>query len=266
MESARKCWAASLGNCSPKLSREHPISQGVFGDGAIRQSGFRNVPAELPGGIDSLSAKILCTHHNSQLSELDDEAKKFADAVRSLGGDARGELAVVDGERFTRWAFKCFAGILTAGWALKGQKVAAAHPIVATIFGHAPIPEGAGLYLVSPSPERPFTGSFEFREFAVDNGNGSMLIGAQLNLFGCNFVLSIAQDQFVELIVTSKGAERLDIFGRTLVYRPTRIGLRVLDRNGHIEFRWREADAVRIEYPIPHQGAARQHAVIPSDS
>lgn len=37
---AKGCWAASLGDCEGKISREHLVSQALFPDGNITVSGL----------------------------------------------------------------------------------------------------------------------------------------------------------------------------------------------------------------------------------
>jgi hypothetical protein len=80
---AKGCWAACLGDCCPKISREHTISQGLFNTDEIMVQGFPwclNKPKAI--GLASLVAKILCQTHNNALSELDSEAKRAFDVFR----------------------------------------------------------------------------------------------------------------------------------------------------------------------------------------
>src|SRR5262249_16794838 len=123
------CWARSIGNCSTKQSLEHFISANLFGrEVAVR--GFRWCPSEFKTiGIGSAGAKILCTTHNTALSELDQAAGR---AKRVLGEMARARedrvvtLRVlgprrfrvrryaIDGHLIERWAIKCLAGLFSA--------------------------------------------------------------------------------------------------------------------------------------------------------
>src|SRR4026208_2176624 len=64
------CWAADLGDCGGKLSGEHLVSASLWTGPAVPASGGPwGEPREI--GISSLTAKILCQHHNSRLSEVD---------------------------------------------------------------------------------------------------------------------------------------------------------------------------------------------------
>src|SRR5438128_1034101 len=66
------CWAASLGDCSDKQSREHQISKGLFTSPTVTVQGFPwCMDAPITIGIGAATAKILCKHHNELLSDLD---------------------------------------------------------------------------------------------------------------------------------------------------------------------------------------------------
>jgi hypothetical protein len=72
-----KCWAASLGDCSEKISGEHVISAGLFLSDKIFVQGFswcRDAPKEI--GSASFVKNILCRKHNSDLSPVDEAGIK----------------------------------------------------------------------------------------------------------------------------------------------------------------------------------------------
>ena len=84
------CWAQSLGDCSDKMSREHIFSEGVhFADKVFVQglSWCKDEPREV--GLSSLTAKILCKKHNSEISFADAAAtstiKFFEESIRLYG-------------------------------------------------------------------------------------------------------------------------------------------------------------------------------------
>jgi hypothetical protein len=97
------CWAAPLGNCGGMISHEHLVSKSIFPDQSIFVKGLDwclNEPKEVR--IETLTAKILCKDHNSELSELDSEAGRAFDTIR--------EFARTKTERekmpYINWAFK----------------------------------------------------------------------------------------------------------------------------------------------------------------
>src|SRR5215469_6528483 len=79
-----KCWAAELGSCSEKISREHLVSRALFAAPKVRVQGLpwcKGEPKEI--GIESATGKILCKTHNSELSAIDQEAGALAKAARA---------------------------------------------------------------------------------------------------------------------------------------------------------------------------------------
>src|SRR5690348_11277537 len=82
-----RCWAAPLGDCDQKISREHTVSRSLFESEQIMVQGFKwclNEPKSI--GLSNLVAKILCKRHNSGLSDLDSSALQafnvFREAIR----------------------------------------------------------------------------------------------------------------------------------------------------------------------------------------
>src|SRR5260370_40531159 len=77
------CWAACLGDCSDKISREHIITAGLFLDDKLTVQGLpwcRDMPKEI--GLAALTKKNLCTKHNSDLSVIDDAAIQSMNVLR----------------------------------------------------------------------------------------------------------------------------------------------------------------------------------------
>ena len=81
------CWACSIGDCSSVFSREHLISKSLFLDTNITVSGFEwcddktiNLDSEL--NLDLLALKILCTHHNNTLTNIDKAAAHLFQVFR----------------------------------------------------------------------------------------------------------------------------------------------------------------------------------------
>lgn len=73
-----KCWAAALGNCSDRQSKEHYFTQGLFTNEVITVGGFEWLKGkERSLNLSSLTANILCVNHNTSLSPVDSEAIKF---------------------------------------------------------------------------------------------------------------------------------------------------------------------------------------------
>jgi hypothetical protein len=76
------CWAECLGDCSDKMSREHIFSKGIFFSDELTVQGLAwcsDTPVSV--GLASLTAKILCSKHNNDLSVADSAA---ASATRAF--------------------------------------------------------------------------------------------------------------------------------------------------------------------------------------
>jgi hypothetical protein len=91
-----KCWAKSLDTCSTKLSREHLITEKLFGPRS--QISVSKTKHFLAGPISrgSLASKILCKAHNAALSAVDEEALQLFSTLRAIHAkskDVTAELA-----------------------------------------------------------------------------------------------------------------------------------------------------------------------------
>jgi len=113
-----ECWAESLGGCSNKISREHIFSEGVHFSDQITVQGLpwcSDKPVSV--GLSSLTRKILCTRHNSELSVADAAATSAIKAVE----DAITLHKFRERYRPTQWTRKDFRinGYELESWFLK---------------------------------------------------------------------------------------------------------------------------------------------------
>jgi hypothetical protein len=126
------CWAACLGDCAGKISREHTVSKSLYISDTVTVEGFpwcKDKPKEI--GLGSLTAKILCEAHNRRLSDVDKAGAAAFDAfrqstrlmnVRSKTRNQRWTIKrfIIDGPRSERWFLKtlinlCFGQNLRIG-------------------------------------------------------------------------------------------------------------------------------------------------------
>jgi hypothetical protein len=99
------------------MSREHLVSRCLF-EKEVRVKGLpwcRDIEKTI--GIEGLTSKVLCRHHNSALSELDNAAKQTLDTLLEACKlfDARRSIVT------TRWTVKYFITdmLLLERWCLK---------------------------------------------------------------------------------------------------------------------------------------------------
>ncbi len=112
------CWAACLGDCSQKLSREHLVSGALFITDTVRVQGFswcKDSAKEI--GLAALTAKVLCKHHNEALSCVDRAGAEAFSVLREIGrlSNVRGRMKPrrwrvarrrIDGLGLERWFLK----------------------------------------------------------------------------------------------------------------------------------------------------------------
>ena len=81
-----QCWAACLGGCSGKITKEHTVSENVFSGDMLGVKGFpwcRHDHKFIPK--KSFESNILCDGHNKELShEVDPAGIKAFDVFRNV--------------------------------------------------------------------------------------------------------------------------------------------------------------------------------------
>jgi hypothetical protein len=202
--SANACWAYSLGNCGGGISREHYVSKCLFPDQSIFVKGLDwclEEPKEVR--IESLTAKILCRHHNTALSELDSAAGLAFNSMRDFVNTKtkRDRMPYVnwalmqftiDGPKLERWCLKTLLNfsfnrqlIIGAGAHQAGSVPA----ILARIaFGLEEFAEGRGLYTAFRQGE---TFKNEHRVDYTAKAQGPNLMMGMFGLYGFRFYLNL---------------------------------------------------------------------------
>ena len=154
----RNCYALQLGNCKGPLSLEHYISYRllkIIGD-TLEISG----PPWLKGQtkkvfIKKLGSKILCSHHNNILSELDEEAILFFKALKKydqvLGNlsSQKNEVVNLSGEKLERWLIKLYLG-MHCGKQFSNKLEKPELYLLDKLFNCIPLPKEYGFYLCAP--------------------------------------------------------------------------------------------------------------------
>jgi hypothetical protein len=157
-----ECWAAALGSCSNKISREHLLSEGLFVGDAIRVQGFSWCKEAKEIGLSSFTSKILCKKHNEDLSPVDDggssafrvfrEMRRLANVRRSIRPQIWKVVRYsISGKLLERWFLKtliniAFGGDLPIG--LEGSPGKPTEELVRIAFGLSSFKERAGLYSI----------------------------------------------------------------------------------------------------------------------
>ncbi len=247
----QKCYARSLKNCSPTISREHYISQGILeriSDGnIIGVSGIPGIPAGQMKqiGVESLAAKVLCEKHNSELSSLDNTGIKFFDTldeinreISDLGQSGVGCDKTICGLDMERWMLKVTLGSVAARIAHRGELTGTMLTMdywVSVLFGLESMPQGCGLYLVrDPKILIKIEQSIEF---AARVNDGKTTTGPIGEVFGLNIAVN-GLPFFCNLADPDGNQSQLTF--PNLVYRPAGIAF----DNGRVprtmQFNWND--------------------------
>jgi hypothetical protein len=208
---SKGCWAASLGDCEGRISREHLVSQALFPDGSITVGGMHWCKDEAKTvGLAALTGKILCRKHNSELSELDDNVKRAFQAIDASMRlhDVRSKIVTrqwaiktfsIDGPLLERWFLKTLINLSHGGqWIIGEGSHAAGLPsdeLVQIAFGKATFHPKAGLYTAAHDGEQ-----ITFRQglrLTPKTARGNLLAG-MFSLCGFRFFLSLIQDDLKE--------------------------------------------------------------------
>jgi hypothetical protein len=248
----RECWAASLGDCSDKITGEHIITEGVFPKGEVWVQGLRWCPDHPKSvGLASLTANILCSKHNSGLSLADTVAiqtvKAFRNALDLTEFRQRYKKTnwtrrqfKIDGYRLKSWFLKTLINVAYKGHLPIGSDSSepgrASSSLVETAFGRRRFAEPMGVYAVAKKgDENPTDGRVRILTLSTISGH---IGGAIFQFGGLKYLLYLEKggrpspQSFV-------GPLRQVIESSQFMYRLRQTKFSVHDRLSHtIDFQW----------------------------
>ena len=251
------CYLAGTTDCSADLSREHYISKSVLQaiGNTVAASGVPWLPdgQEKEIGINSLTARILCSRHNSALSLLDSAAGAFFEKLQEIEVDLQQKslsrkhsFVLMSGEALELWMLKLACGLFySKNAAADGARLIDQHEVneelvhEALLFGRWR--EGCGLYLRPPQGFRipdPHTISMA----PLIALNEDRLVGSALSLIGLEF----------ELIFNPIGASKRDLAQAGWIHRPTQLRFEIGTRAHSIALTWPPATPPKL-VRIPHK-------------
>lgn len=234
-----RCWANGYGECSDKISREHLISSGIFEDQSILIGGHPWCQGgEKKISVASLTAKILCTKHNSAISPLDDEGinavrlfeQFFPDNMKS--NHKAPFKDIINGHLFERWLLKTainnsVKSDLHIGIGMSDSSPGKPSPyLLAVVFGELQFTHQMGLYVIGNSAQISLTaGQFTIIPIHQDGSIG----GFYFHIRGLNFFLSLYPGHPVPSLKSLGMTEEVGFFKELLdsvpVYRPSYINV-----------------------------------------
>jgi hypothetical protein len=234
-----RCYAASLSDCSAKISAEHYLSAVILRRlaGPSGWLDVTGVPKDAPKKrltASTLVARKLCERHNGALSPLDTVAGRVFDAIASVGnelGQGRDLLVGVNGHDFERWLLKYLCGLLTV------RRVPIPEVWIRILFGECSILLPRGLYVYARAGDL-MRGQTVRIEVAYEE-DPMVPIGCRVQLLNADFVLAM----------TDRPPAALDHVGKLRIPRP-----------GGFEF-MHEATGARFVLAFSWQGDA-SHAPV----
>jgi hypothetical protein len=194
----RLCYANALGGCTSTISREHYFSKAL-----LEQIHAYPIVEGLPGqaapetrySIASLTAKILCTHHNALLSPLDAEAAKVFELIDRFEQESAtkqpvraGASTIVSGRLFERWLLKVAFGLCKgkiANNSARGVRTTSLRDedaLLRVLFEQTNWRENWGLYLAMPDRPVGAPASLGFEPRSHPQTNELMMLVAWLRV------------------------------------------------------------------------------------
>jgi hypothetical protein len=190
-------------------------------------------------GINNLTAKILCTRHNSALSPLDDAAGEFFKKLQLIHGDMqrrslsrKRSFVLVSGETLELWMLKLACGLFYSKNAAKdGARLIDDHALNDALVQEALLwglwRDGCGLYFKAPQGHRiPTTNAVTMAPLIATSEK--RVVGSGLIISGLEF----------ELIFDPVGISREQLMNEGWVHRPSELLFEIEKRAQSIGLTW----------------------------
>ena len=157
------CYLNGYSSCDDKLSGDHLVSRSILSQlegNAIYIEGLPWCKDLKRVGIGSVTGRVLCRLHNSQLSNFDSSAAKLFRCLhqlpRRLAESKEREECIVNGLNIERWMLKTMVTLLASGNASRNGQVVrpSLDPVwLSVLVGKDEFGAGCGLYLERPASD-----------------------------------------------------------------------------------------------------------------
>jgi hypothetical protein len=250
------CYAACLGNCSTKLSKEHYLPKGIWKNPIITFDGFDwtgDSPKNLP--VKNVAQKILCTKHNSEHSPLDEAAKRLFNTAEhfhinqhkrssmSRSSIWKPDSAEFDGHTLERLLAKIAVGVMqersTQRWHITNSPaIEVPKSIVETIYGLREFTPPMGMYLVNAVGDKLFNQDHvSIQTMFHPETNG--YIGSIISLRDWQFFINLSQLDLKDYWMESASGVIIGRNGSAPTYRIARINFTTKGKlSGKLTIKW----------------------------
>lgn len=250
-----QCWAKMLGNCNNSQSKEHIVSRGLLKD-SLSLDNFimvygigSNETKKI--GTSSLTSKMLCSYHNSKLSDLDSEAIKTFNGLKRFLEIPReyktGKLTnfvglKFDGSLLERWFLKTTINIL---YCPPHNLKTPQKELVEIVFGLRQYPKKVGLCMSAYQGGQWLNNDYDLKFVPILNSQNQYEFAA-FEFAGWRFIISLTDSTIpspLSLDTTNPYAPfdkfLQDLSKSTLTYHLNKMVLKIGDSNVmEISFQW----------------------------
>ncbi len=247
-----RCYARSLNDCSPTISREHYISEGVlklYGKKTALAKGMKWIPKgnQKEIAINSLTGKVLCNRHNHALSLLDTTAIQFFKFFTKPWDGEKDDILLLSGFELERWMLKMLCGIVASGNATFEKTTEKWQPPqnwLRIMYGTDKIEAPAGLHCIT-GEYREVTESVQI--VPIRSPSSEEPVGLSIVISGIGFIFSMEgiEGTFIKDHLQS---ERFQTH-----YRPEAFQLNNGQNRREVHFGWLDGEFVALNIKRSHK-------------
>ena len=201
-----KCFLNSRRDCSSKISREHYISSKLLNvierkNKTIDVAGLSWLSKEKIKSIGkaNLVSNILCTKHNSDLSDLDSSIGKFVEYLSEIDKNFQTETSSelnyeVNGREIEQWILKTILGLIHSGniQQSNGKQYTFNEKLIVLLCEPSKRwPLGWGLYVSIPKDKIHHSNSFEI--IPMSNRESGEILAVQVKFNGFEMTLCLGK-------------------------------------------------------------------------
>ena len=198
------CWAACLGQCSKKHSREHVVTESTLHGPQLNVRGFPFLQGTtITLHKSQFKSNILCQAHNNALTQVDEAGTIAFDALRDAASPTPKRKNKINGTLLERWLLKTLIDMeVVADFDVRPPL-----DIVEIAFGKRTFAPNAGLFFLGHSFD-PELGDERVSYTRLEEDSASKkLVGGRFSFRSFELLLTLAVNPFLELQIVPNDGE-----------------------------------------------------------